>query len=252
MKLGRAQLGAALAFACAVLVTLAAGGVRAQSEGRSPGTSDFEGHYVESIKFRGNKKAEDDAIRVAIKSQVGEKLSADQLRDDIRSIWKLGFFEDVQVEGSDAGGGKVALVFVLREKPLIRKIYVSGAHEVGLDKINEVLDIKREQIIDPAKVKRNVEKIRDLYVEKGFYLAEVGYDIQRKDEQHVDVYFNVDEHAKVEVRQIRFLGNDHIPDNELKSAMGTQEGGWLSFLTSSGTYREDAFDRDLLDRKSVV
>ena len=28
--------------------------------------------------------------------------------------------------------------------------------------------------------------------------------------------------------------------------MGTQEGGWLSFLTSSGTYREDAFDRDLL------
>ena len=28
--------------------------------------------------------------------------------------------------------------------------------------------------------------------------------------------------------------------------MGTQEGGWLSFLTSSGTYREDAFERDLL------
>src|SRR5262249_23240525 len=135
---------------------------------------------------------------------------------------------------------------VLREKPVIRKIYVSGAHEIGLDKINEVLDIKRETIIDLAKVKRNVEKIKDLYVEKGFYLVDVGSDVQRKDDQHVDVYFNVDEHAKVEVRQIRFLGNAAIKSSELRSAMGTQEGGWLSFITSSGTYREDAFDRDLM------
>ena len=43
----------------------------------------------------------------------------------------------------------------------------------ALDKINEVLDLKKEQILDLAKVKKNVEKINDLYVEKGFYLAEV-------------------------------------------------------------------------------
>ena len=213
--------------------------------GRQPGTSEYEGRVIGTVKFKGNHKAEDDALRVAIKSLPGEKLHADQLRDDVRSIWRLNFFEDVQVEAQETGG-KVDLTFVVREKPLIRKIYVSGAHEVSLDKINEVLDIKKDTIVDPAKVKRNVEKIKDLYVEKGFYLAEVGSDIQRKDENHVDVYFNVDEHAKVEVRQIRFLGNEHITDSELKSAMGTQEGGWLSFITSSGTYREDAFDRDLL------
>jgi len=212
---------------------------------RMPGTSEYEGRVIGTVKFKGNHKAEDDALRVAIKSLPGEKLSSEQLRDDVRAIWRLNFFEDVQVEAQETGG-KVDLTFVVREKPLIRKIYVSGAHEVGLDKINEVLDIRKDTIVDPAKVKRNEEKIKDLYVEKGFYLAEVSSEIQRKDENHVDVYFNVDEHAKVEVRQVRFLGNDHISDKELKSAMGTQEGGWLSFLTSSGTYREDAFDRDLL------
>ena len=198
-----------------------------------------------AVSFVTPSFAEDDAIRIALKSQPGEKLNSEQLRDDIRAVWRLGFFEDVQVEAQESGG-KVDLMFVLREKPVIRKIYVSGAHEIGLDKINEVLDIKKDTIVDPAKVKRNVEKIKDLYVEKGYYLAEVGSDIQRKDENHVDIYFNVDEHAKVEVRQIRFLGNEHIPEAEIKAAMGTQEGGWLSFLTSSGTYREDAFDRDLL------
>jgi outer membrane protein insertion porin family len=91
-----------------------------------------------------------------------------------------------------------------------------------------------------------VEKVRDLYIEKGFYLAEVTSETQRKDNNKVDVYIICDEHAKVEVRSIRFLGNKHATDDELRGAMGTQEGGWLSFLTSSGTYREDAFDRDLI------
>ncbi|MDB4966578.1 MAG: outer membrane protein assembly complex, YaeT protein [Myxococcales bacterium] len=232
-------------LAAALVVSFATPTFAQQWDQRAPGTNEYEGRPIGSIKFRGNKKAEDDAIRVAIRSQVGEKLSADQLRDDIRGVWKLGFFEDVQIEAVESGG-KIDVVFVLREKPVIRKIYVSGAKEVGLDKINEVLDIKRDTIIDPAKVKRNVEKVRDLYVEKGYYLAEVTSDIQRKDDQHVDVYLNVDEHAKVEVRQIRFLGNEHLKDEEVRSAMGTQEGGWLSFITSSGTYREDAFDRDLL------
>jgi len=234
-----------LASLIAAIVVSFATPTFAQEGGRQPGTVEYDGRVIGTLKFKGNHKAEDDALRVAIKSQPGEKLNSEQLRDDIRAVWRLNFFEDVQVEASESGG-KVDLVFVVREKPVIRKIYVSGAHEVGLDKINEVLDIKKDTIVDPAKVKRNVEKIKDLYVEKGYYLAEVGSEIQRKDENHVDVYFNVDEHAKVEVRQVKFLGNEHMTDNELKSAMGTQEGGWLSFLTSSGTYREDAFDRDLL------
>jgi outer membrane protein insertion porin family len=210
------------------------------------GEIEFEGRQVSHLRFRGNRKAEDDAIRAVIATQPGDKLSAERLREDIRAVWKMGFFEDVQVEGSDEGDGKVALTFVMREKPAIRKIYVAGNSELGLDKINEVLDVKKEQILDLAKIKRNVEKIRDLYVEKGFYLADVSYDTKRQGENKVDIYFICDEHAKVEVRQVRFLGNSHVESEELKKAMGTQEGGWLSFLTSSGTYREDAFDRDLL------
>lgn len=211
----------------------------------APGTTAFEGVPVGKIVIRGNHKAETDAVRAAIESRSGEPLSTEQLREDIRAVWRLGFFEDVQVEAAPQDG-KVNLTFVLKEKPLIHKIYVAGNHEVSLDKINDILDVKKGTIIDETKVKRNVEKIKDLYVEKGFYLAEVGSEIRRTDANHVDVYFVVDEHAKVEVRQIRFLGNEHVKSSELRGAMGTQEGGWLSFLTSSGTYREDAFDRDLL------
>src|SRR5438132_7580487 len=213
---------------------------------RNPGEVEGEGKTVAYLHFRGNRKAEDDAIRLNLTTQAGQKLTGDQLRDDLKAVWRMGCFEDIQVEETEEPGGKIGLTFVLKEKPVIRKIYVAGNSEVGLDKINEVLDLKKETILDPAKVKRNVEKVRDLYVEKGYYLAEVGSDVKRIDEGHVDVYLVVDEHAKVEVRQVRFLGNKNTTDAELKGVMGTQEGGWLSFITSSGTYREDAFDRDLL------
>ncbi len=200
---------------------------------------------IVKLRFRGNRKTEDEAIRVNLSLQVGEPLNRAQLRDDVRAVWRMGYFEDVRVEAEEVSGG-MELTYLLVEKPTLRKIYVSGNAEVGVDKINEVLDLRRDTIFDATKVKRNEEKVRDLYVEKGFYLVDVSSEVKRLSQAEVDVYFYVNEHAKVEVRQISFLGNRAVTADELRGAIGTQEGGWLSFLTSSGTYKEDAFDRDLL------
>jgi outer membrane protein insertion porin family len=203
---------------------------------------------VAKLQFRGNRKVEDDAIKVNLKTQPGVALTQEMLRDDVHTIWKMGYFDDVQVEVQDVKGGKggVNVVFVLREKPAIKKIYVAGAEEVSLQKINEVLDIKKEQILDLAKLKKNVEKIKDLYVEKGFYMAEVTYELKRNTPAEVDVWFRVRENSKVEVRRVNFVGNHAVTDAELRDVIVTREGSLLSILTSAGTYREDVFQRDLL------
>jgi outer membrane protein insertion porin family len=200
---------------------------------------------VVKLQFRGNRKVEDDAIKVNLKTAPGVTLSQETVRDDVRAIWKMGYFEDVQVEVSEGKGGSV-ITFVLREKPAINKIYVAGNDELSLSKINEALDIKKDQILDLAKIKKNVEKIKDAYVEKGFYMAEVSYEIKRDSSATVDVWFHVRENAKVEVRRVNFVGNQAISDAELRGVISTQEGNILSVLTSAGTYREDVFQRDLL------
>ncbi len=200
---------------------------------------------VGKLQFRGNRKVEDDAIKVNLKTAPGATLTQEIVREDVHTIWKMGYFEDVQVEVSDAGAETV-VTFVLREKPAIAKIFVSGNDEVALSKINEILDIKREQILDLAKLKKNVEKIKDLYVEKGFYMAEVTYEVKRQSASSVDVWFRVQENAKVEVRRVNFVGNKAIADAELRDVISTREGSLLSILTSAGTYREDVFQRDLL------
>jgi outer membrane protein insertion porin family len=201
---------------------------------------------VTRVHFRGNRKVEDDAIRAVIKTKPGVTTNQEMLRDDVRAIWKMGFFEDVQVESTDLKGEGLAIVFVLKEKPTISKIYVAGNDEVSLSKINEALDLKKEQVLDLAKLKKNVQKIKELYVEKGFYMAEVDYELKRPTPAEVEVWFRVHEHAKVEVRRVNFVGNKAIPDEDLRDVIVTREGNVLSLLTQAGTYREDVFQRDLV------
>ncbi|MCL4224834.1 MAG: outer membrane protein assembly factor BamA [Myxococcales bacterium] len=204
------------------------------------------GRPIDRIQFRGNRKVEDDAIRVNLLSKVGATIDASKIRDDIRAMWKMGFFAEVTVEAEIGPGGGAILTFAVKERPSVRKVLVDGAREVGLDKINEVMDLKRDAILDVTRVKRNREKIAELYVQKGYYLAAVDYEVKPVNEAEVDVWFTVDERSKVEIRDVQFIGNKTISDDELRQVIATRKGGALSFLSDAGTFSEEAFERDLV------
>jgi outer membrane protein insertion porin family len=213
---------------------------------QSGGPVTWQGRPIERVQFRGNRKVEDDAIRVQLLSKPGTLLDAAKLREDLRTMWKMGFFDDIDVEGEVGPSGAVTLTFAVKEKPAIRKVLVAGNSDLGLDKINEVIDLELDAIVDISKVKKNRDKIADLYVQKGFYLANVDYEIKPVNEAEVDVWFKIDEKAKVKIREVQFIGNDHISDEELRGAIATRSADALSFLNDSGTYNQEAFERDLL------
>lgn len=183
---------------------------------------------------------------VPLASKPGGILDPAKLRDDVRALWKLGFFSDIDVEAEVGAAGGVTLTFIVKEKPSIRKVFVAGHSELELSKINEVIDLELDTIVDIAKVKRNREKIVELYVQKGFYLASVDWEIKPASDAEVDVWFKVDEKAKVKIRDVQFIGNSAISDEELRGAISTRRADALSFINDSGTYSQEAFERDML------
>jgi outer membrane protein insertion porin family len=201
---------------------------------------------IERVQFRGNRKVEDDAIRVQLLSKPGTLYDSSKMREDLRAMWKMGFFADINVEAEVNATGGLTLTFAVKEKPSIRKVLVAGNQELGLEKINEVIDLELDTIVDIAKVKKNREKVADQYVQKGFYLATVDYEIKPVNEAEVDVWFKVDEKAKVKIRDVQFIGNRELSDDELRLAISTRRQDALSFLNDSGVYSEEAFQRDLL------
>ncbi len=199
---------------------------------------------VAKVRVKGNKYKETDAIMAHIGLKPGQVFQMARVSRDVRAIWNMGAFDDVQVDVTSGPGG-LLVTYIVKEKPTIRKIIVSGNEELDLDKINEVIDLKKNGILDVDAVRRNAEKIRDAYVDKGFYLAQVDYSIRTAGKDRVNVVFKIKEGHKVVVRDVRFLGNRHLSTSKIRKVMRTRIGGFFSFLTSSGKYKQKDFNQDL-------
>ncbi len=200
---------------------------------------------VGGIEVKGNNRVEADAVMVVVKSKVGKELSAQQVRMDIRAIYGLGYFDEVRAELEQKPDGSV-LIFVVKEKPAIAKISYRGHDELSLEKIKEVVDIRILGVLDLAKIRENIKKIKELYVEKGFFLAEVDYEIKKRPRNNVEVVIVLNERAKVEIKRIQIIGNHNVKSEELLTSMETRVGDFFSWLTSFGTFKKEALQRDML------
>lgn len=202
------------------------------------------GARVREIKVEGNKKAESDAIRVRIKSRVGEPIDPRRVAADIKEIYELGLFRDVVVTAEPVSGG-VALLYRVVEKPSIWSITFEGNDKVTNKDLEGVLDVKPFQILDKAAIARSVERIKALYAEKGYYLADVTTRLKEIKGNRVILVFRIEENRKVQVKRIHFIGNKFAKDADLRSVMQTRQGDFFSWLTQAGTYRTDVFAGDV-------
>jgi outer membrane protein insertion porin family len=199
---------------------------------------------IERVEIRGNHRIEADTIRLQLGSKPGRLLDPVQLRADLRAIWQLGTFSDVRV-GTEPASGNVIVTFEVTERPSIRKVLVAGNQELALDKINDVLDLRRDTAADMVAVRRNRDKVAALYLDHGFLLSTVDVELLPVGPTEVDVRFTIDEHAKVRIRDVEFTGNTQISDSDLRDIMTTRRPNALSFMNDSGIYRRDALERDL-------
>jgi outer membrane protein insertion porin family len=204
-----------------------------------------EGLPIATLEIVGNRRVGREDVLSYLREKPGQLFKVDNLTSDVHALWDSGFFEDIQVDLTTNAAGGVVLRFIVRERPNIKAITYEGNEEIENDKLNEAIEIKPNTILSVPAVRRSVQKIKDAYAEKGFFLADVDYDIKPARENEVTIHFKITEHQPVTVRRITFIGNDHVSDSELRDAMQTGNGGFFSF-GSGGPYRQDVFERDVL------
>ena len=192
----------------------------------------------------GNRRVSRDDILSYMREKAGHLFKVDNLTADVHALWDSGFFEDVQVDLTTNDKG-VVLRFIVRERPNIKEIQFEGNDELDNDKLNEAIEIKPNTILSVPAARRSVQKIKDAYAEKGYFLADVEYTVVPQRENEVIVKFKITEHEPVTVRSITFIGNEHVSDGDLRDAMQTGNGGFFAF-GSGGPYKQDVFERDVL------
>lgn len=238
-RVGRLSIG----LVCAVAVVLLA---------LPPGRSHAQDNVkIKSIELRGNKRIEDPAIRGRLTLKVGDPYSSEAIRTQIRLIYEMGFFEDVQIEAERAAGG-VAVVFVVREKPFITEVVFDGNQNLSDDKLQEKITIRSQSFLDQQQAKESAEKIRLAYQEDGYYNAQVIPVIQTLEEERKRLTFFIKEGDRAKIKTVNFEGMKAVRKKELFKVMATREWIFLiSKFTDAGILKREELNNDIERIKEV-
>lgn len=201
---------------------------------------------VRQIEIEGTRRVDPASIRSRVYTQVGQTVDAQRLSDDIKRIYRLGYFKDVQALRRAHSAGGITLVFQVAERPTILDIrYDLDGTAVAKEEVEKVVDLQKYAILDEAQIQSNLTKITELYVEEGYFLAESSYSLEGTPDGDVIVTLHVREGEAVQVRSIEFVGNAELASEELKEIIQTREGGYFSFMSGSGQFNRAFFEADV-------
>src|SRR5438094_897163 len=200
---------------------------------------------IARVAIEGNVRVEEDAIRVHLRTQVGQPFDRDTLDRDIRAVYAMGFFDQVDADVSPAPENHVAVTFRVKERPLVRAVKVDGTKKLKREEVEAALKVRPHTILDPEKARQGIEAAKKLYVDKGYLDAEIAYRTAAVGENEVDLFYTVKEEGPVRVTEVAFEGNRACSARKLRRVMQTREKWFLSVITGAGILNKDVLRTDM-------
>ena len=203
-----------------------------------------KGDAITDIQIRGVKVLDPDVVLMRLSTRKGDVVDPSTLNEEIKRIWDLGYFSDVNADIEQGGQGRV-LVFTVKEKPRIDDVIVNGSDEVKKEDILAAMSSKTGSVLNDRLLAEDIQKVTELYRKEGFYLAEVNYRIEQKaNSASAVLVFDVKEGKKLYIKEIKIEGLQGIDAGDLTKELALQEHGILSWVTGTGVLREEYLERD--------
>ncbi|MFZ5759306.1 MAG: outer membrane protein assembly factor BamA [Thermodesulfobacteriota bacterium] len=200
-------------------------------------------HQIAKIIISGNTRIDSGAILRNISNRAGDRYNPGQLGEDLKNIYKMGYFNDVRLRVDEVAEGK-NVTFEVVEKEVVASVTISGEDNIDADKIKEVLTVSQNTILNPRELKISAENIRNLYKEKGYYDTEVTTKLTYPDKEKVNVLFEIKEGNKIYVKEIVINGNTTFSNDEIKETITTSTKTIFSWITESGLLKRDVLQQD--------
>ena len=143
-------------------------------------------------------------------------------------------------------GGKIFITLRIWPKPKIRTINWDGNERVKSKNLLKELGIACGTVFDRLAFNKAFHKIKAYYVKKGFFEAELSYDINVDYVcNEVDINVTIIEGRSGRVKDIVFHDFTCEEEEEILEMMVTKSWNRItSWLTNEGTYHEEAVQQD--------
>jgi outer membrane protein insertion porin family len=197
------------------------------------------GEKLKKINITGLHRVEVGAVEDYITVKRGDDIDDERLENSLKRLYQTNWFSDIKFDVK----GETLNVKVV-ENPTINQVAFEGNDSVSDDILKGEVAVKSRQIFNESVVKRETQKILEIYKQKGRYTATVEPKIIKHDQNRVDVVFLINEGTVSNIQKINFVGVNNFSQDDLESAIYSKESRFYRFLTATDTYDPERLEGD--------
>ncbi len=204
----------------------------------------YSGKKIENISFSGLQIVSRNELNGIVRPYVGE-IFTDSLSWDIQGkLYALEYFDLILPQVfPGTGEDLVRIDFQVKEKPVVRQILYKGNNRIRRGELRDTILLKKGDMVNNASIRMDALAIKNLYEEKGYMDAKVDSGVELDEESNsVVVTFTIDEGERTSIKEILFMGNEHVSTKTLKSLMKTRPRRFFG----KGLLKENQLQEDIL------
>jgi outer membrane protein insertion porin family len=199
----------------------------------------------QKILISGNERVDDETIRSLLDISGLERKSTKGLENSLKKLYESDFFSESKVYYQDGNA-----IVEVKENPVVSDVKIVGNKKIEDDALQNELSLKKRSLFTKSKLQNDLKRINEIYLRSGRFLTKIEPKLIQKDQNRVEVIFDIFEGPKAKIGKVYFVGNQAFSDSELIDEITTKESVWWKFLSSSDVYDSDRieFDKEKLRR----
>ena len=190
---------------------------------------------VNKIIIDGNDRVPTETIIIFSDVKIGNNIDNNELNKIIERIYSSNFFENISTKLENN-----ILTIVVKEYPIIGNIKFNGIKSNSLiEKITSNLKLKSRSSLNELFLQKDKLEIINALKRDGYYFSTVEIFKQPKDNNIVDLIYEIKIGNKAKIKKITFTGNKVFKDNKLKSVIISEEYKFWKFISGKKYLNEE-------------
>ncbi|MEM7071543.1 MAG: outer membrane protein assembly factor BamA, partial [Pseudomonadota bacterium] len=219
-----------------------------ETEAISPDASDPidpNAPLIKHIVIEGTERVDPATVLNYLEIEAGDAYIVRKVNDAIKNLYATGLFSDVNIVFENETN---KIIVKIVENSIINRIAFEGNEAIEDNILESEISLKPRRVFTRTEVQNAVKRILDLYRRKGRFAAKAVPKIIKKEQNRVDLVFEIEDGPVTRIEKINFIGNSFFSDSALKGAISSQENYWYRFLSDADRYDPDrlSFDKELL------
>ena len=195
---------------------------------------------IEKISVNGNVRISDKTVILFSKAKINQEVNEDDFNNFIKDLYETDFFKKVKIKFEDN-----ILTFSVVENPIIQSIKINGIKSSKYtEPMYEIMSMKEKNSFVEDYISKDLNKIKSFLKVSGFYFSVVEVSLEKKENNTVDLIYDVNLGDKASIRGIKFIGNKIYKDKRLKNIIVSEEDKFWKFLSKKKYLNERTVNLD--------